>query len=48
LAPPPAGYAVSNHCVKNRLRRVSQALVFTGKKRRKPASSCGSVMLDPP
>ena len=48
FAPPPDRYAVSNHWVKNRLSRCWQALLCTGSHWWKAASSCASLMLDPP
>ena len=48
FAPPPDGYAVSNHWVKNWPSRASQLLLCTGSHWRKAASSCASLMLDPP
>src|SRR2546430_16043702 len=48
LVPPPLGYAVSNHWVKNWLSLFSQAALLFGSQCRKPASSCGSVVWPPP
>src|SRR6059058_2254030 len=45
LAPPPGGYTVSHHCVKNRPSSAVHDAVCTGRNDVNAASSCGSVML---